>query len=75
MIHDDFLEATSALDLNAEAAMYTLLLEETPNITFISVGHRPSLVRFHNKKLILGGEGVQPRLVSLLGTKISESAL
>eukprot|EP00981_Chlorochromonas_danica_P015014 scaffold9977_cov169-Ochromonas_danica.AAC.1 len=68
-------EATSALDLNAEAAMYTLLLDETPNITFISVGHRPSLVRFHNKKLILGGEGVQPRLVSLLGTKIAESAL
>ena len=61
-------EATSALDMVAEAKMYTLLKEmgrrdlkggnglSRPELTFVSVGHRPSLVAYHNIRLRLGGE-------------------
>lgn len=63
-------EATSALDLASEARMYSILQEmarktldssqgnklSAPGLTYISVGHRPSLIVFHNKKLRLGGE-------------------
>jgi putative ATP-binding cassette transporter len=46
-------ESTSALDKDAEESIYNLLIET--NITFISVGHNPSLLKYHNKKLILYG--------------------
>jgi ABC-type uncharacterized transport system fused permease/ATPase subunit len=61
-------EATSALDMVAEARMYQLLQNmsrkslsnggklSAPGLTYISVGHRPSLVAFHDKRLRLGGE-------------------
>ena len=64
-------EATSALDVVSEAKMYTLLrnMEQkdlkrgnddkvslTPSgLTFISVGHRPSLLAYHDVKLRLNG--------------------
>ena len=60
-------EATSALDITAEARMYSLLQNmarkhlngknglSAPGLTYISVGHRPSLLAFHDKKLRLGG--------------------
>ena len=38
-------EATSALDIDNESNLYKYLLDN--NITFISVGHRPSLVEYH----------------------------
>ncbi|CAM6002399.1 unnamed protein product [Sphagnum balticum] len=41
-------EATSALDLQSEAAMYTLMAEL--KCTVISVGHRPSLLQHHTHK-------------------------
>lgn len=61
-------EATSALDMVAEAKMYTLLQNmgrknlgkdgkmPSPGLTYISVGHRPSLLAYHDKRLRLGGE-------------------
>jgi ABC-type uncharacterized transport system fused permease/ATPase subunit len=63
-------EATSALDMVAEARMYQLLQNmarksftdggklSAPGLTYISVGHRPSLVAFHDKRLRLGGEEI-----------------
>ncbi|GKY90543.1 hypothetical protein MPSEU_000028000 [Mayamaea pseudoterrestris] len=58
-------EGTSALDLIAEARMYGLLQEmasktlngslTAPGLTYISVGHRPSLLNFHYKRLRLMG--------------------
>jgi putative ATP-binding cassette transporter len=45
-------EATSALDLENEAIMYEALAK-LPGITYLSVGHRPSLVRFHTNRLRL----------------------
>ncbi|KAL1504495.1 hypothetical protein AB1Y20_010900 [Prymnesium parvum] len=47
-------EATSALDLNNEAVMYGAIAR-LPGITFVSVGHRPSLLRFHKTKLRMFG--------------------
>ena len=51
-------EATSALDLDNERVMYEALISQ--NITYVSVGHRPSLLAYHNKKLVLKGPGQQP---------------
>ena len=49
-------ESTSALDLYAEEAMYQILNDL--KVTFLSVGHRPSLLKYHHKKLILRGPGI-----------------
>lgn len=38
-------EATSALDIANEASLYQHLI--TNETTFISVGHRPSLIKYH----------------------------
>ncbi len=48
-------EATSALDVHNEASLYDLL--QQTQATFISVGHRQTLVRYHQSVLtILEGE-------------------
>ncbi len=44
-------EATSAVDLQTEAALYQLL--EEVGTAWISVGHRPSVMRFHRQALRL----------------------
>jgi len=61
-------EATSALDMVAEARMYNLLQDmgrkhllkngdmTAPGLNYISVGHRPSLLAYHDKRLRLSGE-------------------
>ena len=51
-------EATSALDLSSEERVYKAL-QKIPNISYVSVGHRPSLINFHNKKLILKEGGFE----------------
>ena len=56
-------EATSALDLEAEKAMYDLL-EEKLKATYVSVGHRPSLLKFHSTRLVVSPE--QPLLVETI---------
>ena len=47
-------ESTSALDLPSEEALYLLL--QDLGVTYISVGHRPSLLRFHSSRLRLAGK-------------------
>jgi len=42
-------EATSAMDVRAEARMYGLLSD----VTCVSVGHRPTLLKYHGTKLTL----------------------
>jgi putative ATP-binding cassette transporter len=54
-------EATSALDLKNEEALYRHL--QAMEITFISVGHRLSLLKYHQTVLELTGD-TQWRLVS-----------
>jgi putative ATP-binding cassette transporter len=47
-------EATSALDITNERRLYGLL--QSLGISYISVGHRPSLVDYHQTVLDLGAE-------------------
>jgi putative ATP-binding cassette transporter len=61
-------EATSALDMIAEAKMYKLLQNKAQKslvngkglsragMTYVSVGHRPSLVIYHDTRLRLKGD-------------------
>lgn len=44
-------EATSAVDLATETALYQLL--ENSDMAWVSVGHRPSVMRFHRQALRL----------------------
>lgn len=44
-------EATSALDEETEAKMYSLLAEFLPMTTVVSVGHRSTLNKYHQKVL------------------------
>lgn len=48
-------EGSAALSIDAEARMYGLL--ETMGITVVSIGHRPSLLKYHDFILRLRGEG------------------
>jgi vitamin B12/bleomycin/antimicrobial peptide transport system ATP-binding/permease protein len=47
-------EATSALDVYNEKRLYHLLQES--DTTIVSVGHRPSLLQYHQKVLHLRGQ-------------------
>lgn len=49
-------ESTSALDQTNEEMLYTAL--RASKVTFVSVGHRPTLRRFHEQLLTLGTPGV-----------------
>jgi putative ATP-binding cassette transporter len=58
-------EATSALDEQSEATLYRLLLERLPDAAIVSIGHRSSLVAFHDRFLELtpdaaGGHRIAP---------------
>jgi putative ATP-binding cassette transporter len=43
-------EATSSLDEESEARLYRLLKEKLPGTTVVSIGHRPTLARFHDRR-------------------------
>ena len=44
-------ESTSALDADTEESLYEQL--EDSGVTYVSVGHRPSLKPFHKQKLTI----------------------
>jgi putative ATP-binding cassette transporter len=46
-------EATSALDEAGQTALMSLLRESLPDTTLISIGHRPGLETFHDRRLTL----------------------
>jgi putative ATP-binding cassette transporter len=46
-------EATSALDTLSQEKLMNLIHERLPKMTIISVGHRPELEEFHERKLVL----------------------
>ena len=50
-------EASSAMDEGLELAMYELLRSSLPDMMLVSVGHRTSLLAFHEQQLDLLGEG------------------
>lgn len=46
-------EATASLDDEAEAAIYTALKQRLPITTMVSIGHRPTLRQWHDRRLEL----------------------
>lgn len=46
-------EATAALDVDTQASIMGLFRNELGDVTLISVGHRPELAEFHNRRLSL----------------------
>jgi vitamin B12/bleomycin/antimicrobial peptide transport system ATP-binding/permease protein len=56
-------EATSALDPESQERLMNLLNETIPEATVISVGHRPELEAFHERKLVLEHQTGGARLI------------
>jgi putative ATP-binding cassette transporter len=56
-------EATSALDEAGQEKVMKLLIEELPETSLVSIGHRPGLEAFHTRELTLvpGKAGARPR--------------
>jgi vitamin B12/bleomycin/antimicrobial peptide transport system ATP-binding/permease protein len=54
-------EATSALDEAGQENVMKLLIEELPETSIVSIGHRPGLEVFHTRELVLepGAEGAR----------------
>lgn len=48
-------EATAALDLPAEQALYQLLIERLPETTIVSIAHKNTLAHFHPRTVTLKG--------------------
>ncbi len=44
-------EASAALPEQAQAEMYSLMRERSPQTTLVSIGHRESLAQFHQRRL------------------------
>jgi vitamin B12/bleomycin/antimicrobial peptide transport system ATP-binding/permease protein len=49
-------EATASLDEPAEAALYRLLDQRLPGTTIVSIGHRSTLLAFHQRGFTLARE-------------------
>jgi putative ATP-binding cassette transporter len=56
-------EATSALDPESQEQLMQLINERIPEATLISVGHRPELEAFHERKLVLKHQAGGARLI------------
>jgi putative ATP-binding cassette transporter len=56
-------EATSALDPESQERLMNLINEKIPEATVISVGHRPELEAFHERKLVLKHQTGGARLI------------
>jgi vitamin B12/bleomycin/antimicrobial peptide transport system ATP-binding/permease protein len=50
-------EATASLDEASEAALYRLLEEKLPATTIVSIGHRSTLLAFHQRRVELARDG------------------
>jgi putative ATP-binding cassette transporter len=46
-------EATSALDETVEALLYRTLRERLPDATVISITHKPSVLQFHDRRIVI----------------------
>jgi vitamin B12/bleomycin/antimicrobial peptide transport system ATP-binding/permease protein len=57
-------EATSALDGDAQQILMERITQRLPDAAMISVGHRPELEAFHNRRLVLARRKDGARLVA-----------
>jgi len=53
-------EATASLPDDAEEALYRLVKQRLPRTTLVSIGHRASLVAYHERRLAWRGQGLAP---------------
>jgi putative ATP-binding cassette transporter len=49
-------EATASLDPDAETELYAVLKARLPNVTLVSIAHRPSVAAFHDRTLVFKRE-------------------
>jgi putative ATP-binding cassette transporter len=64
-------EASSAMDEGLEYAMYRLLRSTLPEAILVSVGHRGTLLGFHEQELELSGQGKWRLGLTGKGKKVS----
>jgi putative ATP-binding cassette transporter len=57
-------EATSALHVSAQAELMQLIHDRLPGLTLISIGHRPELETFHERKLVMETAPAGARIVA-----------
>jgi putative ATP-binding cassette transporter len=57
-------EATAALDPESQDKLMELLSKQPEETTLVSVGHRPELEAFHNRKVVLERRKGGAKLVS-----------
>lgn len=50
-------EATSALDEETEQAIYQMIVDKMTNTAIVSVGHRSTLMKYHQMRIELNGAG------------------
>ncbi len=63
LVKPDYLfldEATASLDQDAEATLYALLRERLPGSAILSIAHRESVARFHDRRVQLAGGVLVP---------------
>ena len=63
LVKPDYLfldEATASLDQESEAALYALLRERLPGTAILSIAHRESVARFHDRRVVLAGGVLVP---------------
>jgi putative ATP-binding cassette transporter len=53
-------EPTAALPDGDQASLYRLLKERLGDTTIVSIGHRPGLAEFHDRRLVWQGQGLNP---------------
>ena len=76
-------ESTSALDVVAERKMYTLLKNMAADaedggrtgLTYVSVGHRPTLLQYHDVKLLLRDGGGSVSFLSRTESSAEEQTI
>lgn len=56
-------EATAALDPESQHALMELLISRFPELTIISVGHRPELEAYHSRKITLARKPQGARII------------
>src|SRR5262249_42270784 len=67
-------EATAALDSRSQDRLMGLLSREFPDATVISIGHRPELAAFHQRKIVLERSRKGAKLVDGAGSGCTGSA-
>jgi putative ATP-binding cassette transporter len=56
-------EGTASLDEASEARLYALLRTQLPSTTVVSIGHRPALMQFHQRRIELQRDGSASRVI------------